>query len=125
MLEDVGRYKGLLFRELSARYGLGDMKEGGKDMSVWWKELVCIRSGVGLEVEGWFEENVWRDVGKGDNFYFFYGLVVRDLPLRDKFWRLFDLSENKRLTVPDMFTLGWGVVRRGSGIVGCWRGRRS
>lgn len=50
---------------LSARYRLeGDrVKDNGKDVSVWWKEFVRICNEVGLEVGGWFQENVRREVG--------------------------------------------------------------
>jgi len=50
---------------------------------------------------------------------FWLDRCVGDVPLRDRYRRLFDLSENKLLTVAQMHDFGWGeVVRHGSEIVG-------
>jgi len=38
--------------------------------------LVCIRNEAGLEVEGWFHENIRREIGNGENT-FFNGLVFK------------------------------------------------
>ena len=38
---------------------------------------MCICDGVGLEVGGWFEENVWIEVGNGENTFFLEGSMVR------------------------------------------------
>jgi len=78
------------------------------DGSAWWKDLVCICDGVGLEVGGWFMENVRREVGNGENTFFWTDMWSGDMSLRDRFQRLFDLKENKWLTVADILSLGWG-----------------
>jgi len=37
---------------------------------VWWKEMVQIRNGVGLEVGSRFEENIQIKVGNGVDTFF-------------------------------------------------------
>lgn len=61
------------------------MKEGDRDGFVWWKELVCISNGVGLEVEAGL-----RRMFKGRLlivkilfFFFFWIRGLEDMPLRD------------------------------------------
>ena len=51
-----------------ARYGV----EGGRDESAWWRELVHIRSRVGLQVESWFVDNLWRRLVMGLILFFFW-----------------------------------------------------
>jgi len=41
-----------------------------RDSSVWWRILFGIRCGVGVGVEGWFDDNVRRVVGGGISTYF-------------------------------------------------------
>jgi len=59
---------------LSARYGVEGrrLKEGGRGGSVWWREFVHIRDGVGLEVGGWLEDNLPNEIDNGDNTFFFW-----------------------------------------------------
>jgi hypothetical protein len=47
-----------------ARYGVeGDwLQEGGSNGSIWSQQIVRIREGIGVQVEGWFEENLSRKV---------------------------------------------------------------
>ncbi|PNX65413.1 alpha-1,6-xylosyltransferase, partial [Trifolium pratense] len=54
--------EGLWFRVLVARYGLegGSLRADGQRGSVWWRELVRIREGVGEPGGSWFRENVTR-----------------------------------------------------------------
>lgn len=80
---------------------------------MWWKELMHICDGVGLEVGGWFEENLCREVSNGENaFYFFWtDRRLENFLFHDRFRRLFNFFENKWMTVTNMFILGWG--RRG------------
>jgi len=47
------------------------------DGCVWWKKLIRIRNGVGLEMGNWFEENLLRKVGNGEYTLFWVGSVVR------------------------------------------------
>lgn len=63
--------EGLWYRFIKARYSEegGRLKEGG-DSLVWWRMFCSIRSGVGLGVGSWFEDNVRRVVGGGSSTYF-------------------------------------------------------
>ena len=46
--------------------------------------------------------------------------------LKDRFSCLFYLSDNKLVTVADMFSLGRGREERiGNGVRGCWLGRKN
>jgi len=54
----------------------GRLKEGGRDGSVWWKELVRIRNGIRFMEGSWFEENLRRVVGDGVDTYFCFDLLV-------------------------------------------------
>ncbi|XP_024630861.1 uncharacterized protein [Medicago truncatula] len=103
--------EGLWYRVLNARYGEegGRLKEGRSDSSVWWRMLSDIRSGVGLGERGWFEENVRRVVGGGSSTYFWMDNWVGGVPLHVRFPRLFDLAENKWVTVSKMAGRGWVV----------------
>ncbi|GAU51451.1 hypothetical protein TSUD_413480 [Trifolium subterraneum] len=71
---------GMWFRVLAARYVVerGRLREGGRNGSSWWREIVRIRDGIGVT-------------------------------LRERFGRLFDLTEHKSGTVADMCSLGWEV----------------
>ncbi|GAU31392.1 hypothetical protein TSUD_19380 [Trifolium subterraneum] len=93
----VGR-EGLWFRVLVARYGMerGRIRDGGRRGSTWWREIACIQSSSELG-SSWFGEQ--------------------------RFGRLFDLVENKRRTVAEMFSLGWGWMgKRGNGGGSCGTG---
>jgi len=46
------------------------------------------------------------------------------VPLKVKFGRSFELAYYKLAAVTE-FALGWGMERRGSGVRGCFRDRRS
>lgn len=56
---------------LSARYGVegGRLKEGGREGSVMWRELVRIYDRVDFEEAGLFDENLWSKVGNRDNTF--------------------------------------------------------
>ncbi|GAU44008.1 hypothetical protein TSUD_349400 [Trifolium subterraneum] len=70
MLVDRG---GLWFRALAARYGVerGCVREGGRNGSSWWREIVRIRDGVDGLGGRWFREGVVRKVGDGTESYFY------------------------------------------------------
>jgi hypothetical protein len=68
---------------------------------------VRIREGVGGSGDGWFTECVSRRVWDGAATYFWCGCWCGGTPLRDRFRRLYDLADNKAITVRDMFLLGW------------------
>jgi len=71
--------------------------------------LSGIRCGVGVGVEGWFEDNVRRRVGGGSGTYFWSDNWVGGAPLRVQFPRLFDLALDKGATAREMEEIGWGV----------------
>ncbi|PNX85591.1 receptor-like kinase, partial [Trifolium pratense] len=77
--------EGLWIRVLAARYDVegGRLREGGQRGSVWWREIARIRE---------------RDGESG----------VDEVPLCERFGRLFQLAETKSRTVAEMFALGWG-----------------
>lgn len=57
-----------------------------------------------------------RKVGDGATTLFWYDRWLRDIPLCQRFSRLFDLAENKLITVATVFSLGKEEgVRSGSG----------
>lgn len=57
----------------------------------------------------WFEENLRRKVGDGTYTFFWKDLWLGELNLRDRFMRLFNLSENTWTTMTYMFSLGLSV----------------
>jgi len=75
---------------------------------MWWREIVRIRDNLGSTLGNWYDDNVRLKVGNGLNTLFWMDRWVGDVPLRVRFHRLFDLSENKLLIVAQMFDLGWG-----------------
>jgi len=60
------------YKVLVARYGevRGRLSEGGKDGSTWWKDLVGIRNGLGMEMGSWFDDSLRRSVENGVDTYF-------------------------------------------------------
>jgi hypothetical protein len=94
--------------------------------SNWWHALNQIRTGVGLTDPRWLEDNIIWKVGDGRSTLFWLDPWWEGCPLARSFGRLFELAENKLVTVSEMFVIGWGlVVRRGSGGGGYLLGRRS
>lgn len=94
---------------LVARYGeeVGRLDVGGRSCSYWWREVARIRDGVGEEGESWFSERVSRKVGDGAATYFWRDRWLEDVPLCQRFGRLFELAEDKSIYVASMFSLGW------------------
>ena len=85
-----------------------------------------MQDGVGLMVGTWFPDNVNLKVRNGADTLFWFDRWAGEIPFQVRFRRLFDLSENKLLTIAQMFQLGWvRVVRRGSGEGDYGLGRRS
>lgn len=89
------------------------------DGSAWWMEIANMRDGVGSVVGTWFPDNVRLKVGNGADTLFWFDRWVGDIPFHVRFRRLFDLSDNKFLTVAQMFHLGWGE----GGEAWKWRSR--
>ncbi|GAU40836.1 hypothetical protein TSUD_287740 [Trifolium subterraneum] len=77
--------------------------------SSWWRTLNQIRDGVGLMDSRWLKDNIITKVGDGRNTLFWTEPWLEDCPFYRSFSRLFDLAENKFITVADMHGLGWGV----------------
>jgi len=55
-----------------------------------------------------FDENVRRKAGNGADIYFWSDTWLWNVTFRDRFRRLFYLSENRWMTMADLFRLGWG-----------------
>jgi len=112
--------EGLWFKVLLSRYGeeKGRPREEGRMGSAWWKEIVKIRAGIGVEGGSWFEENISKRLGNGFNTYFWSDCWVGTVSLREIFRRLFDLSVHQNLTVGAMHALGWSEDGE------AWRWRR-
>ena len=100
--------KGLWFKVLSYHYGedSGWFIEGGRDGSSWWREVVQIRDGLGVEGGSWFEESIQKKADNDFNTYFWIDTFVGSVPLRDRFMRLFDLTTNKDVSAAKMSSLG-------------------
>jgi len=85
----------------------------GREGLVWWREREREREnicdGVGSAVSAWFHDNVCLKVGNGSSTLFWFDRWLGEAPLQVRFRRLFNLSENKLLTVAQMHDLGWDV----------------
>ncbi|GAU46155.1 hypothetical protein TSUD_401590 [Trifolium subterraneum] len=96
---------------LKAKYS----EEGGRVRfdegvgSVWWRSLNRVRSGAGLLDSRWLKDNLIRKIGNGREALFWKDPWLDDCSLARSFGRLFDLAENKLITVHDMYEAGWGV----------------
>jgi hypothetical protein len=111
---------GFWYRVLVARYGEvgGRLEVGGRSCSSWWREVGRIRDGGGDIGGGWFAECVSKKLGDGSDTLFWYDKWLGSVSFSDMFPRLFDLSENKSITVASLFSLG--VVEGGE----AWKWRR-
>ncbi|XP_024626870.1 uncharacterized protein [Medicago truncatula] len=61
--------EGLWFKVLSSRYGehRGRLREGGATGSAWWREIVKIQNGIGVEGGSWFEDlSIHKDLSVGE-----------------------------------------------------------
>jgi len=87
---------GFWYRVLVARYGEED---GGRSCSIWWKEVVRIRDGVGGGVVGWFEGSVVRRLGDGTNTSFWRDRWCGDVSFCIRLSRLFDFALDKSISV--------------------------
>jgi len=78
---------GLWYRLLKARYSEegGQLLEGGRHGSLWWRNMCHIWGGGGTGVGNWFEDNICRVVGDGNNTFFWTDNWVGGVPLRTKF----------------------------------------
>lgn len=87
--------------------GWGPVGRGGSHSSPWCRMLCRVREGVGEGVGRWFDNNIQRVLGDGRNTLFWHDMWVGDIPLCDKFPRLFDLAVDKEGSVEEMSRLGW------------------
>jgi hypothetical protein len=99
---------------LKAKYG----HEGGRVCleenvgSPWWRAVNQIRLGRGLLEDGWLRDNIVRRVGNGRESFFWKDTWLAEGSqgtLARSFSRLYDLAENKLISVHDMFLAGWGL----------------
>jgi hypothetical protein len=83
--------EGLWFKVLSSRYGeqRGRLREGGVTGSAWWREIVKIQNGIGVEGGSWFEESISKRLGNGLNTFFWSDCWVGTVSLMEKFRRLY------------------------------------
>jgi len=112
--------EGLWFKVLSSRYGeqRGRLREGGVTGSAWWREIVKIQNGIGVEGGRWFEESISKCLGNDFNNFFWSDCWVGTVSLMEIFRRLYDLSIHKDLSAGEMHALGWGEDGE------AWRWRR-
>jgi len=66
------------------------------------------QEGVGVKGGSWFEASLTRRLGNGFNTYFWSDCLVGAATLKERFHRLYDLSNHKDMTVGEMHALGWG-----------------
>jgi len=101
---------GLWFKVLYSRFGeeRGQIREGTRLGSAWWREIVKIRDGIGDEGGSWFAESITKHIGNGFNTFFWSDFWVGMVTFMEKFRRLYDLSIHQNLTVGEMHALDWG-----------------
>lgn len=79
---------------------------GGRNLSCWWREIVKIRDGVGVDGGLWFDKCVSRKVGNGVDTYFWNDRWLGGSPFSVCFRWLFDLVVDKSCSVSTMFSHG-------------------
>jgi len=93
----------------------------GKLGSICWKDLMILIAGVGLGVGSWFNDNLGRVVDYGSFTLFWWDLWLEGGHLCVRFRLVFDLAENKLLTIEEISDLGWEVEENcGNGDNSCW-----
>ena len=100
---------GLCYKVLLSRYGeeRGWIREGDRLGSAWWKDIVRIREGIGVEGGSWFEESISIRLGNVFNTCFWSDCWMGAVTFMERFSRLYDLSMHKDLTVGAIHALGW------------------
>ncbi|GKV24205.1 hypothetical protein SLEP1_g33843 [Rubroshorea leprosula] len=86
--------------------------------SAWWRDLRKIEYEVDGK-RGWFKEGVGKIVGEGKETLFWHEVWAGDMPLKEKFNRLFRLSKEKYVCIANM-----GEWRNGE-LTWNWKWRRS
>ncbi|GAU43931.1 hypothetical protein TSUD_135790 [Trifolium subterraneum] len=103
-------YECLGVRQLSPFWGRArEIERRGRRRSLWLREIVRNRDG-GYEVWGGrFGESISKKVGDEFDTFFWTDPWVDEIPLCERFGRLFDLTETKLRLVAEMTSLGWGA----------------
>ncbi|GLT65802.1 hypothetical protein SLA2020_382120 [Shorea laevis] len=110
-------------RVLEAKYNVHKKRDyEGKEVkassSEWWKAIWRLDKEIESK-EGWLLRELEKDIGEGNDTLFWHDKWCGDVSFREKFNRLFRLSENKEMLVKDM-----GEWREGQ-WVWKWRWRRN
>jgi len=92
---------------------VGGWRWGGRSGSSWWRGVGRIRDGVDDSSGGWFGNIVMWRVGDGAETLFWSHRWIGGIPLSVWFRRMFDLAENKTITVANLFSLGLGQEGEG------------
>jgi hypothetical protein len=71
--------------------------------SLWWKDVCSIGSNLGIN---WFSQNVSKKVGNGAQTSFWEDSWLGDIPLKDRFPRLFSISIQKEASVAEIWDPG-------------------
>ncbi|GAU14843.1 hypothetical protein TSUD_50550 [Trifolium subterraneum] len=77
--------------------------------SSWWRALNKVRSGHGLIDPRWLADNIVRQIGDGRTTSFWVDCWLEVGPLARAFSRLYDLADNKNISVADMCVDGWAL----------------
>jgi hypothetical protein len=92
---------------LKGKYGvnsLGRVKVGLECQpwysSLWWKDLCSIDTNLDTN---WFAHSVFKKLGNGANTSFWNDIWVGEVPLKDRFSRLFTISTQKENTVASLW----------------------
>ncbi|GAU32903.1 hypothetical protein TSUD_152630 [Trifolium subterraneum] len=106
---------------LKAKYGqdsAGRVRFSEGVGSSWWRALNFVWSGRGLIDPRWLSDNIVRKIGDGRSTAFWADSWLEVGPLARAFGRLYDLADNKHISVADMFEAGWELNGNG------WKWRR-
>jgi hypothetical protein len=82
--------------------------------SLWWKDVCSIGSNLGVD---WFSANVTKKVGNGAQTSFWRDKWIGDSPLKERFPRLFSISNQKEamvaeLWIPESDEASWRFIWR-------------
>jgi hypothetical protein len=75
--------------------------------SLWWRDICSIGSNLGIN---WFSHNTYKKLGNGRLTSFWWDTWVGALPLKDRFPRLFSISNQKHASVAEVRNPDAGVV---------------
>jgi hypothetical protein len=75
--------------------------------SLWWRDICTIGSNLGIN---WFPQNTYKKLGNGRLTSFWWDTWAGALPLKDRFPRLFSISNQKHALVAEVRNSDVGVV---------------